>query len=311
MSGLAARAGFVTIVGRPNVGKSTLANLLVGEKVAIVSDVPQTTRTLIRGIRNLPGGQLVIVDTPGIHKPRYAMNRCMVAEATGAMRGVDLILFMIEAGPSASGRAPGAAAGPGPGDRAILDLLPENGPQVLLVINKVDRVRKDSLLPLIDQVRKLRPFAEILLTSALTGENTQGLAERLLGYLPQGPPIFPQEYYTDQQERFLAAELIREKILHHTRQEVPHETCVLIDQFEETESGLRRIEALILVEKESQKGIVIGRDGSLLKTIGTEAREDLERMLDAKVFLQMWVKVKGGWRDDEEILRKLGIRRTG
>jgi len=311
LSAAAARAGYVTIVGRPNVGKSTLANLLVGEKVAIVSDVPQTTRNLIRGIRNFPGGQLVIVDTPGIHKPRYAMNRCMVAEATSAMRGVDLILFVIEAGPSGSGRAPGAATGLGPGDRAILELLPETGPQVLLVINKVDCVRKDTLLPLIDRVKHLRPFTEILLTSALTGENTQGLAERLLGYLPQGPPIFPQEYYTDQQERFLAAELIREKIHHHTRQEVPHETCVLIDQFEETQSGLRRIDALILVEKESQKGIVIGRDGSLLKTIGTEAREDLERMLDAKVFLQMWVKVKEGWRDDEEILRKLGIRRTG
>lgn len=297
MSAPASRSGFVAVVGRPNVGKSTLTNLLVGEKVAIVSDVPQTTRNRLKGMRTLPGGQIVIVDTPGIHKPRFQMNRLMVMEATEAMRDVDLILFVME------------AEGYGPGDRFILEQLPRDRPPVVLVINKIDLVKKDALLPLIAQVKDLYAFQDVLLISAMTGQNTEGIAEGLLRYLPEGPALFPDEAYTDQQVRFLASELIREKILHHTRQEIPHETCVLIDLFEEG-PDLTRIEATILVEKESQKGIVIGRDGSLLKLVGTEAREEIERLLDTKVFLKMWVKVREGWRDDDGTLRKLGISHT-
>jgi len=292
------RSGYVAVIGRPNVGKSTLTNLLVGEKVAIVSDVPQTTRNRIHGMVNLPGGQIVLVDTPGVHRPRHRMNRLMMAETTGAMLDVDLILFLIE--------ADAGPAGFGPGDRFILEQLPRSGPPVVLVINKVDLVRKDLLLPLIERVRGAFPFAEILLISALTGDNTQGLAERILAHLPLGPPLFPQEYMTDQHERFLAAEIIREKLLHHTRQEIPHEICVLIDTFEEGD-GLTRIEATVLVDRESQKGMVIGAQGALLKVVGTEAREELERMLDTKIFLKLWVKVREGWREDEGILRKLGI----
>ena len=295
----AIRSGFVAVVGRPNVGKSTLINLLVGEKVAIVSDVAQTTRNRIQGFLNLPGGQIVLVDTPGIHKPLHGMNRLMVKEATGAMRSVDLILFMIEATQPESGL--------GPGDKFILAELPREGPPVLLVINKVDRVRKESLLPLIDRIKDAFPFKEILLVSALKGQNTRGLAEKLLPYLPEGPALFPQDQFTDQQERFLASELIREKLLRHTRQEIPHETCVLIDAWDESRLDLTKIEATILVEKESQKKIVIGREGSMLKTVGTEAREDLERMLDRKVFLKLWVTVRGGWRDDDSVLERLGI----
>lgn len=300
MSATPGRSGFVAIIGRTNVGKSTLTNLLVGEKVAIVAEVPQTTRHRINGIVNLPGGQVVVVDTPGIHKPLHDMNRRMVAQATGAMKDVDLVLFMVEA----------AEAPPwlGPGDRFILTQLPRERPPVMLVINKVDRVRdKQTLLPMIAGVKDQFPFAEILLVSALTGDNTQGLAERLLPYLPEGEPLFPAEQFTDQQERFLAAELIREKILHHTRQEIPHETCVLIESWDESRDDLTRIEATVLVEKLSQRGILVGHEGSLMKTIGTEARADLERLLDRKVFLKLWVRVREGWRDDDTVLRDLGI----
>jgi len=296
---LPARCGLVAVVGRPNVGKSTLTNLLVGEKVTIVAEIPQTTRNIIRGIRTLPSGQIVVMDTPGIHKPRHLMNRLMVDTSAGAMRAADLILFLIE------------PDGFGPADRAVLDVLPAGGPPVLLVINKVDRVRREALLPLIARTKDLFPFAEVLLISALTGENTGGLAEKLLAHLPEGSPAFPPEEFTDRPERFLASEIIREKILHHTRQEIPHETCVMIDAFETTSPTLTKIEASILVEKESQKKIVIGREGSLLKAAGTEAREELEKLLGCQVFLKLWVSVREGWRDDAVVLRRLEISSGG
>lgn len=306
------RSGLVAIVGCPNVGKSTLANRIVGEKVAIVSPVPQTTRRRIRGIRNLPGGQIVLVDTPGIHRPRHAMNRGMVGEATDAIRDVDLVLFLVSAESAAAGsRQRGLPPRDllGPGDRHILSLLPETGTPVILAINKVDRIRKKSdLLPRLDRVKDEFSFAEILLLSALTGENMQGVPEKLLSFLPEGPPLFPEDFYTDENERAMTSEIIREKILLRTRQEIPHETCVLIDSFAERESGLRSIEASILVEKDSQKKIVIGRGGDLLKKIGTDARRDLEKLLGGKVFLKLWVKVRPGWRDDQRILRQLGLR---
>lgn len=298
------RAGYVTIVGRPNVGKSTLTNLLVGEKVSIVSEVPQTTRHRIHGIVNRPGGQIVLVDTPGIHRPQHAMNRWMVAEATEAMQDVDLVIFMIEADPPSR---PGGSW-LGPGDRFILSQLPQGTPPVLLLVNKVDKVRKERLLDLIDSVKDLFDFKEILLVSALTGANTHDLPEILLKYLPESAPLFPADDFTDRHMRFLAGELVREKILHHTRQEIPHETAVFITRFEPTAKGLVVIDATILVEKESQKKIVIGRDGQMLKIVGSEARVELERMIDAHVMLTLWVKVREGWRDDERTLRELEIR---
>jgi GTP-binding protein Era len=301
------RAGYVTIVGRPNVGKSTLTNLLVGEKVSIVSSVPQTTRHRIHGIVNRPGGQIVLVDTPGIHRPQHAMNRWMVAEATEAMQDVDLVLFMIEADPPSR---PGGSW-LGPGDRFILSQLPKDRPPVILIVNKIDKVKRERLLELITTVKDLFDFKEILLVSALTGDNTQDLPEILLRYLPESEPLFPADDYTDRHMRFLAGELVREKILHHTRQEIPHETAVFITRFEPTEKGLIGIDATILVEKESQKKIVIGRDGQMLKMVGTEARRELERMLDAQVMLTLWVKVREGWRDDERTLRELGIHPAG
>ena len=295
-------AGMVALVGRPNVGKSTLANLIVGEKVAIVSGVPQTTRRRLQGVRNLPGGQIVVVDTPGIHKPRHEMNRRMVADATGVLNGVDLTLFLVE--------APTGTAGArllGPGDKFVLSLLPREGPPVLLVINKIDTVPRQRLLPAIEATKGLFPFAGVLLVSALTGENTSDLLEILLSHLPEGPPLYPEGLVTDQRDLFMTSEIIREKILHHTRQEIPHETCVLIDHVEDTESGLRRIHATILVEKESQRKVVIGREGSLLKTIGTEARQELEHRSGVHVFLDLWVKVRRRWRDDPATLSHLGL----
>lgn len=295
-------SGTVAVVGRSNVGKSTLTNLLVGEKVAIVSNIPQTTRMRIRGICNRPHGQIVIVDTPGFHKPHHVMNRLMVAASTAAMSEVDLVLFMIEV--SQPNRRRGSAFGPG--DRFMLSRLPRSGPPVVLAINKIDRIAKPKLLPIVSEASKAFPFEEIFLLSALTGENTQDLGDHLLAHLPRAPPLFAKEFATDQPARFLAAEIIREKILLNTREEIPHETCVIVESYDEGEK-LIRIEATILVERESQRGIVIGREGSFLKMIGTLAREELEVILDKKVFLNLWAKVRGGWRDDSTILKRLGL----
>jgi GTP-binding protein Era len=286
----------VAIVGRPNVGKSTLTNRLVGEKIAIVSDVPQTTRWTIRGVLTRPTGQIVVLDTPGILKPHHELSRRMMAEATGALLRADLILLVVEA----TGRSFG------PQDRTILEQLPAGGPPVVLVINKIDRVARQALLPLIARVKDLFPFREILLVSALTGDGMDDLPERIIACLPEGPPLFPGDDLTDQTIRSMAAEIVREKLLHHTRQEIPHELCVLIDTFEEKES-LTRIEASILVERDSQRRIVIGREGSMLKTVGTEARVEIETLLGRKVFLNLWVKVRPGWREDHGILRAMGL----
>ena len=295
-------SGFVALVGRPNVGKSTLTNLLVGEKVAIVSSVPQTTRSRVRGIIHRDSGQIVLVDTPGIHKPKHEMNRWMVAAATGAMHEVDLIVMMIEAPKGPSRRSP-----LGPGDRFILSQLPDDGRPVVLLINKIDRVPKKHLLPMIDQVRAEFPFKEILLTSALKEDNTEDVVERLMAYLPEGPELFPRGQSTDQEQRNLFAEIIREKLLHHTRQELPHETCVIVDRIEKNEKSIVVIEATILVERDSQRKIVIGREASLLKTVGTEARTEIEMLLSKKVFLDLWVKVRQRWRDDRATLIRLGM----
>jgi GTP-binding protein Era len=291
------RFGVVPLVGRSNVGKSTLLNRLVGQKVSIVSPVPQTTRNRIQGIRTVPGrGQVVFLDTPGIHKPQSRLNRRMVVMAMESLAGVDLVLFMVD-----------ASEGKGRGDRFVLERLRPVAAPVILLLNKIDRMRKERLLPLIDEFRREREFAEVIPISAADGTQCDRVLECILGLLPEGPPLFPADALTDQPERFLAAEIIREKILLHTRDEVPHAAAVLVEEYRE-EPGLVRIHAELLVDKEGHKGIVIGRGGAMLKRIGTEARLEIERLLATRVFLSLRVRLEPGWRQSARLLDELGVR---
>ena len=293
------RSGFVAVVGRPNVGKSTLVNRLVGEKVAIVSDKPQTTRNRILAVLNRPDGQIVLFDTPGIHKPMHRMNERMVETAVGSLGQVDLALWLVD-----------VTEEYGPGDRYVKDVLGRAGKPVLLGLNKIDLVPKPRLLPLIDQYRQLLDFAEIVPISALKGDNVERLAERLVAHLPEGERLYPEDFLTDQPERFFVAEMIREQILRHTREEIPYSTAVLIDSFKEG-TPVVRIEASILVERQSQKGIVIGRGGGMLKSIGTAARREIEAFLGTKIYLGLFVKVREGWREDPGMLDEMGLGKAG
>jgi GTP-binding protein Era len=302
-------SGFVALVGRPNVGKSTLLNRILGGKIAIISDKPQTTRTRILGIKHLAGAQLVFVDTPGIHKPKFRLNQRMVETALHAIAEVDLVFFLVE-----------AMEAPGPGDRFVLDRLKEDRAPAFLVINKADLVRKPRLLPLIDAYRRMHEFAEIVPISAKTGDGVDRLVDLARARMAEGPVYFPEDVMTDQPMRVLAAELIREKILAKTRDELPFAVAVGIDSFIEEEARLgapgaggckregrlARISATVYVERESQKAIVIGKQGELLKAVGTYARIDMEHLFGMKVFLQLWVKVKEAWRQDERMLVELG-----
>ena len=288
------RSGFIALVGRPNVGKSTLLNQILGEKIAIISDKPQTTRTRILGVRHLPKAQLVFLDTPGIHKPLYRLNQRMVRVALNVLDEVDLVFFLVE-----------ATEGVGAGDRYVVERLKERAVPVVLVINKVDLVQKGRLLPLIDTYRQMHEFAEIVPVSALTGDGVSQLVEIAVRFMPAGPVYFEDDVVTDQPMQLLAAEFIREKILQKTRDELPFSVAVQIESFTE-EGKLARIAAIVYVEKESQKGIVIGKRGELLKAVGTEARIEMERLFGMKVFLELWVKVKEGWRQDERMLTALG-----
>ena len=288
------RSGFIAIIGRPNVGKSTLMNCLLGEKISIISDKPQTTRNRIRGILSRPDAQLVFIDTPGIHKPLHKMNEIMVNMALGTYNEVDVIMLLVE-----------AMEKPGGGDRFIIDSLAKVRTPVLLIINKVDLVNKERLLPLMQEYSTLYSFAEIIPVSALKPD-LGGLVDALLKRMPKGPKYFPDDQLTDQPERFVVSEIIREKIFELTKEEIPYSTAVMIDQVKE-EPGLTRIDATIFVDRDSQKGIVIGKNGALLKEIGTRARLDAEKLLGVKVFLQLWVKVKKGWRDDNRMLKNVGI----
>jgi len=288
------RSGFIALVGRPNVGKSTLLNQILGEKIAIISDKPQTTRTRILGVRHLPKAQLVFLDTPGIHKPLYRLNQRMVRVALNVLDEVDLVFFLVE-----------ATEGVGAGDRYVVERLKERAVPVVLVINKVDLVQKGRLLPLIDAYRQMHEFAEIVPVSALTGDGVNRLVEIAVRFMPAGPVYFEDDVVTDQPMQLLAAEFIREKILQKTRDELPFSVAVQIESFTE-EGQLARIAAIVYVEKESQKAIVIGKRGELLKAVGTEARIEMERLFGMKVFLQLWVKVKEGWRQDERMLTALG-----
>ncbi|HEY6555472.1 MAG TPA: GTPase Era, partial [Vicinamibacteria bacterium] len=272
------RAGFVAVMGRPNVGKSTLVNQMVGQKVAIVSNKPQTTRNRILAVLNPPGGQIVLFDTPGLHKPTHAMNRRMVDLAQKSLGQVDLALWVLD-----------AREGYTPAERHVRDLLGKTRLPVILVINKIDALPKLQVLPLIDRCRSLLDFADIVPVSAKTGDNVDRLIEVVLGHLPEGPPLYPEEFLTDQPERFFVAEIVREKVLARTRDEIPYSAGVLIDSFKE-ERGMVRIEASLFVERDGQKAIVIGKGGEMLKAIGTDARLEIEEFLGSKVFLGLFVK---------------------
>ena len=289
------KSGFVSIVGRPNSGKSTLLNRLVGEKVSIVTDRPQTTRHVVRGIVTKPEGQITFLDTPGIHKPVHRMNERMMQSVRDAMADVDLVLLIVD-----------ASAAFGRGEAFTVELLKPVATKKLLLLNKTDRIQKKSLLPIIDQYSKLGNFEEIIPISALKGENVDSLIQQIFKYLPEGPMFYPSDQISDQHERSIASELIRERVILLTKEEMPYSTAVVIDRFEEAEK-ICRIFASIFVERESQKAIVIGKAGHKLKEIGTEARKELESFLGRKVFLELHVKVKKGWRDDEEMLRTLGL----
>lgn len=289
------RSGFVSIVGRPNSGKSTLLNRLVGEKVSIVTDKPQTTRHTVRGIVTRPEGQIIVLDTPGIHKPIHRMNERMMKSVRSALTDVDLVLLIVDASTEF-----------GRGDEFTLELLKPIAKKKILLLNKIDRIDKSSLLPIIDRYSRLGLFEEIIPISALSGDNVELLVGQMFQRLPEGPPFYPDDQISDQPERTIAAEMIREKVIQLTEEELPYSTAVVIDRFEEGED-IHRIFASIFVERDSQKAIVIGKGGEKIKQIGIEARRDLEAFLGRKVFLELHVKVKKGWRDDDETLRALGL----
>ena len=288
------KAGFVSFLGRPNAGKSTLLNRIVGHKLAIVSDKPQTTRTRIAGVKNYPDGQVVFVDTPGVHKPTHRMNKRMVDTAVEAMREVDVLCVVVD-----------ASAKPGSGDRYLLAMLKDVKMPAVLALNKVDLIAKTRLLPLIDRYSKAHPFVEIIPISAVDGTNVDVLERLLLKYLPDGKPLYPPDYVTDRQERFMVAEIVREQVLQLTHDELPFSTAVIVDQLDESEERLVRLYCTILVDRESQKPIVVGRAGAMIKAIGTAARRELEAYLGKKVFLDLHVKVRSEWRDDERLLDEL------
>jgi GTP-binding protein Era len=295
------KSGFVALLGRPNAGKSTLLNRIVGHKLAIVSDKPQTTRTRIAGVKNYPDGQVVFVDTPGVHKPMHRMNVRMVDVALEAMREVDLLTLVVD-----------VSVKPGPGDRYLLSLVKDMATPAILALNKVDLTAKPKLLPIIDRYRQEHPFVEIVPISATDGTNVDVLEELFRQHLPEGEPLYPPDYVTDQPERFFVAEIVREQVLHLTHAELPFSTAVVIDRFEEpAEDQLVRIYGTILVERESQKPIVIGKGGAMIKQIGTAARVELERFFGARVYLDLRVKVKSEWRDDERVLDEMGLQGRG
>lgn len=288
------RSGYVSIIGRPNVGKSTLLNSILGQKIAIVTERPQTTRNRLVGIRTLPDAQIIFIDTPGIHDPKHLLGRRMVKAAQDVLTEIDLVLFMIDPEPAVAK------------DKEILALLRDTSKPVFLLINKIDRIKKNELLPLIETYRSLFAFREILPVSAQSGEGVDLLLEKIQETLPSGPKYYPDDMLTDQMERFMATEIIREKIMLKTSEEIPHSVAVEVLQWKERADGLVAISANIYVEREGQKGIIIGKNGALLKMIGTNARHDIERLLGTKVFLQLWVKVRSGWRDDNRALQELG-----
>jgi GTP-binding protein Era len=292
------RCGHVAVVGRTNAGKSTLVNRLVGEKISIVSPTPQTTRTIVVGVRNEPGAQLVLVDTPGFHKPQHELNRRMMREAEGALEGVDAIVVLVD-----------AADNPGRGDDFVLQRVRDAGPPFIIALNKVDRMsRKGELLPLIEKYWELGPAAVIPISSQ-TGLGVDDLVAECVKLLPESPAIYPADITTDQTERFLVAELIREKILLATREEIPHATTVLIESMEDKRrpegKDVLVVEARLVTEKENQKAILIGKGGTMLKRIGTAARQEIEELLGVRCHLSLLVGLHPKWREDEGMLEEM------
>jgi len=294
------QSGFVAIIGRPNVGKSTLLNAILGEKIAIVSKKPQTTRNKIRGIKNMENAQIIFLDTPGIHTAKGYLNKFMVKEALSALEDVDCIIYMVEAAREVIEE-----------ELFIIEnfkkVAPDGQPPVILCINKTDMAEKNKLLPLIDQYSRLYAFKEIIPLSAAKGEGVDELLKLIIQLLPEGPKYFPEDILTDLPERFVAAEIVREKVFEFTKQEIPYSTAVVVDRFKENpQKKLVSISATINVERDSQKGIIIGKKGSMLKQIGTSARIDIERLLGTKVFLELFVKVQKDWTKDKKMLKEFG-----
>jgi GTP-binding protein Era len=292
------KSGFVTIIGRPNVGKSTLMNRLIGQKIAITSNKPQTTRNRIQTVyTDMERGQIVFLDTPGIHKAKNKLGEYMVNVAEKTLNEVDVILWLVEPSNFV-----------GAGEQHIVEQLKKVKTPVILIINKVDTVEKDKVLEYIDTYQKLYDFAEIIPTSALRGQNTDDVIDMIFKYLPYGPQFYDEETITDQPERAICAEIIREKALHALNDEVPHGIAVAIDRMKTRDNGLVDIDATIICERDSHKGIIIGKQGAMLKKIGSNARFEIERLLDTKVNLKLWVKVKKDWRDSDFLLKNFGYR---
>ena len=298
MSQTAFRSGYAALIGRPNAGKSTLLNRLVGEKIAAVSNKPQTTRFKIQGIVTRPGGQIVFVDTPGVHKPGYLLNRRMMAAVHDAMLSVDVVVLLRDASVST-----------GNGDRFVLDLVKQSAKPSILVLNKIDKIKnKTELLPLMEFYSKEYDFAEIVPVSALKGDAVDNLLQQIVNHLPQGEPIFAEDELTDQPMRAIVAEMVREKILSSTGEEIPYVTAVVTERWDDSDPEQLRIYCAIYVERSSQKAIIIGKGGSKLKKIGTEARVDIENLLGRHVYLQLFVKVVDDWRNSGRELDEIGVR---
>src|SRR5574342_113006 len=292
------RSGFISIIGRPNVGKSTFLNRVIGQKIAIMSDKPQTTRNKVQGVLTLEDSQLIFIDTPGIHKPKHRLGDFMMKVAQNTLKEVDLILFMVN-----------AQEGYGRGEEFIIEKLQNVKNPVFLVINKIDLIHPDKLFELIDSYKEKFNFAEIVPISALEGNNIEKLLEQIKEKMPEGPQFYPADQVTDHPERFIVSELIREKALHLTREEIPHSTAVVIEKMErQSEKDMVHVMATVIVERDSQKGIIIGKQGTMLKEIGKRARADIESLLGSKVFLELWVKVQKDWRNKMGQLRDYGFR---
>ncbi|WP_158735065.1 GTPase Era [Alteribacillus sp. YIM 98480] len=291
------KSGFAALIGRPNAGKSTLLNHIIGEKIAIMSDKPQTTRNKIQGVYTTSDSQIVFIDTPGIHKPKHKLGDFMVQTAVQSLQEVDIILFLVD-----------AAQKYGAGEEFIINKLKQTSTPVFLVINKVDQIHPDNLLEKIEQYRKLADFAEVIPISALKGNNVETLLEQITQYMEEGPQYYPEDQITDHPERFVISELVREKVLHLTTEEIPHSIAVSIEQIKERENGAVYISAVIVVERSSQKGIIIGKQGRMLKEIGQRSRHDIETLLGSKVFLDLWVKVQKDWRNNQYQLNEHGYK---
>ena len=298
MSNKEYKSGFISIIGRPNVGKSTFLNYVIGQKIAIMSDKPQTTRNKIQGVLTMEDAQMIFIDTPGIHKPKHKLGDFMMKVAQNTLKEVDIILFMVNASEKF-----------GPGEKYIIEKLESVKTPVFLVINKIDLIHPDELLNFIDEYKNRYPFAEIVPISALQGNNVDQLLNTIKKYLPEGPQYYPEDQITDHPERFIISELIREKVLHLTHEEIPHSIAVVIDKIErDQKKDFVHVLATIIVERDSQKGIVIGKRGALLKEVGKRARIDIEHLLGSKVFLELWVKVQKDWRNKISQLRDYGFR---